>query len=106
MKGAKVLMPIPSKRKISNHRFFSIEKSSKKRFLDTTKPIKPMTIIPISNAFPKGKKKAKTLAKTLIPTIPAVRFAQRLVKVKPNKREVNFPQPKSNGSITSKLRSK
>lgn len=106
MKGAKVVMLTPRKRKTSNHRFFSNEKNSEKLFFETTKPIKPMRITPISNAIPKGKKKATTLATTVMPTIPAVKFAHRLVKVKPNKREVNFPQPKSSGSRTSRLNSK
>ena len=106
MKGAKVVMEIPKKRKARNHLFFSTEKNSEKLFFETTKTIKPMRITPISNAIPKGKKKPKTLATTVMPTIPVVRFAQRLVKVKPNKREVNFPQPKSSGSRTSRLNNK
>ena len=77
--------------------------TDKKSFLARNNPVKPIAITPTSNVIPKGKKKATTLATVVILTIPAVKVTQRLVKAKPNKREVNFPQPKSSGSIMSRL---
>ena len=106
MKGAKLVMAIPKKRKTSNHLFFSKVITDKKSFLARNNPVKPIAITPTSNVIPKGEKKATTLATVVILTIPAVKITQRLVKVKPKKREVNFPQPKSSGSRTSRLNSK